>query len=571
MMDKRTLWVVVACIVALLGWQLLVNKLYPPKPKPLKPAVQATATNVAPAQAEKIATNVAAAIKEAPPEPEAPRPPEKLVVLSNQFVHVEFTSWGGGIRSVELLKYKANGHGNVVLNSSASVPALALGGVPGAGGNDVFQIEQPDSRSVVMRARLKTGAEVVKRISLGPDYLLSGNLQVSSSPPGEVTTQNVAIVIGEATPVTPREQQQYYLGVDWFAAGRYQNRPLARLWKNAGRGITNEHVQAQWAAVKSQFFAMILTPATDSVEVAYEPIRLAMPAEWSGKVPPDGVSASLEVPPISVTNGVATYAFTYYAGPKEYDRLAALGKGQEDVMQFGFWGVISVWLLKSMKLLYHVIPNYGIAIIIITILIKLIFWPIQAKSIRSMKEMQKFQPLMNKLREKYKDDPQRLNQEMMKLYKEHKINPFSGCLPMLVQIPVFFGLYAMLRSAIELRGASFLWVKDLSQPDTIWSHTLPFSLPLIGSTLMLNPLPLLMTGAMIWQQKLTPTAGDTQQQKMMQFMPLIMLYFFYPSSSGLCLYWTAQQLLSIAQQWWSLRQRDGTSAPAIPLSAGKAK
>jgi YidC/Oxa1 family membrane protein insertase len=129
----------------------------------------------------------------------------------------------------------------------------------------------------------------------------------------------------------------------------------------------------------------------------------------------------------------------------------------------------------------------------------------------------------------------------------------------------------MLRSAIELRGASFLWVKDLSQPDTIWSHTLPFSLPLIGSTLMLNPLPLLMTGAMIWQQKLTPTAGDTQQQKMMQFMPLIMLYFFYPSSSGLCLYWTAQQLLSIAQQWWSLRQRDGTSAPAIPLSAGKAK
>jgi len=241
------------------------------------------------------------------------------------------------------------------------------------------------------------------------------------------------------------------------------------------------------------------------------------------------------------------------------------------VMQFGFWGVISVWLLKSMKLLYHVIPNYGIAIIIITILIKLIFWPIQAKSIRSMKEMQKFQPLMNKLREKYKDDPQRLNQEMMKLYKEHKINPFSGCLPMLVQIPVFFGLYAMLRSAIELRGASFLWVKDLSQPDTIWSHTLPFSLPLIGSTLMLNPLPLLMTGAMIWQQKLTPTAGDTQQQKMMQFMPLIMLYFFYPSSSGLCLYWTAQQLLSIAQQWWSLRQRDGTSAPAIPLSAGKAK
>jgi YidC/Oxa1 family membrane protein insertase len=561
MMDKRTLWVVVACIVALFGWQLLINKLYPPRPRPLKPMVPATATNVAPAQAGEVATNVTAEIKQAPPEPEVRRPPEKLVVLSNRFVRVEFTGWGGGIRSVELLKHKANGHGNVVLNSSASVPALALGGLPGAGSNDVFQIEQPDATSIVMRARLATGAEVVKQISLGPDYLLNGNLQVSSSPSGEVTTQNVAIVIGEATPVTPREQQQYFLGVDWLAGGKYQNRALTQLWKNAARGIKGEPVQARWAAVKSQFFAMILTPATDSIAIDYKPVRLVMPAEWSGKVPPDGVSASLEVPPTSVTNGVATYAFTYYAGPKEYDRLVALGKGQEDVMQFGFWGVISIWLLNSMKLLYRLIPNYGIAIIIITILIKLVFWPIQAKSIRSMKEMQKFQPLMNKLREKYKDDPQRLNQEMMKMYKEHKINPFSGCLPMLVQIPVFFALFAMLRSVIELRGAQFLWIKDLSQPDTI--------LTLGGFPL--NPLPLLMTGAMIWQQKLTPTTGDTQQAKMMMFMPLIMLWFFYSASSGLCLYWTVQQLLSIAQQWWSLRQPEGTSAPARPLPAGKAK
>jgi YidC/Oxa1 family membrane protein insertase len=284
-----------------------------------------------------------------------------------------------------------------------------------------------------------------------------------------------------------------------------------------------------------------------------------MPEGWDAKVAPDGVSAALEVPPTSVTNGIATYEFTWYAGPKKYDRLLALGKGQEDVMQFGFWGVISVWLLKSMNLLHRLIPNYGIAIIIITILIKLVFWPIQAKSIRSMKEMQKFQPLMNKLREKYKDDPQRMQQETMKLYKEHKVNPFSGCLPMLVQIPVFFALYAMLRSAIELRGAHFLWINDLSQPDTI--------LTLGGFPL--NPLPLLMTGAMVWQQKLTPTTGDTQQAKMMMFMPLIMLWFFYTASSGLCLYWTVQQLLSIAQQWWSLRQADGTSAVARSLPAGK--
>jgi len=559
-MDKRTMWLVVACIVALLGWQILINRLYPPKPRPLKLTAQAAATNAPPTHVAEVATNVSTVIKEASPEPEEPRRPEKLVVLSNEFVRVEFTSWGGGMRSVELLKYKANGHGNIILNSSASVPALAVKGIKGADG--VYDMQQSNPTTVTMRGRLATGAEVVKQISLGPDYLLSGNLQVSSLPSGGVAAQNVAIVIGEATPVTPREQQQYFLGVDWLAGGKYQNRALTQLWKNTARGITNEHVQAQWAAVKSQFFAMILTPTTDSVEIAYEPIHRAPPAEWSGKVPPDGVSASLEVPPTSVTNGVATYAFTYYAGPKEYDRLVALGESQEDVMQFGFWGVISVWLLKSMKLLHRVIPNYGVAIIIITILIKLIFWPIQAKSIRSMKEMQKFQPLMNKLREKYKDDPQRLNQEMMKLYKEHKINPFSGCLPMLVQIPVFFALYAMLRSAIELRGAHFLWIKDLSQPDTI--------LTLGGFPL--NPLPLLMCVSMIWQMKTSPTGGDPKQQQMMMFlMPVMMLWFMYSASSGLALYWTVQQLLSIGQQWWSLHQADGAATAARPFPAGKPK
>jgi YidC/Oxa1 family membrane protein insertase len=245
----------------------------------------------------------------------------------------------------------------------------------------------------------------------------------------------------------------------------------------------------------------------------------------------------------------------WYAGPKEYERLAALGGGQEEVMQFGFWGVISVVLLKSMKFFHNVIPNWGIAIILVTIVIKILFWPIQAKSIKSMKAMQQFQPLMQKLREKYKDDPQRLNAEMMKLYKEHKINPFSGCLPMLVQIPVFFALFTMLRSAVELRGARFLWIKDLSQPDTV--------LQLAGFPL--NPLPLLMGVSMIWQMKLTPQTGDAQQQKIMQFMPLIFLFVCYNMSSGLVLYWTVQQLLSIAQQWWSLRQT-GASAP---VAAGK--
>ena len=341
MMDKRTMLVVVACIIALLGWQLLIGRVYPPVPKPASAPVASAETNAAPSPVTEAVTNTASVIQAAPPEPEAPRPPEQLVVLSNQLVRVEFTSWGGGIRSVELLKYKANGHGNIMLNATNAAPALAVIGLPGAGTNAAYQIEQVSGSNVVLRARLASGAEVVKDISLGPDYVLTGSVRVLAAPSAAVFTQNVAIVIGEAEPVNPREQQQYYLGVDWLAAGKYQNRTLSQLWKNAGRGISNELARAQWAAVKSQFFTMILTPATESVAIHYQAIHLPMPEGWSAKMPPDAVRASLEVPPTSVTNGVATYAFTWYAGPKEYDRLVALGKGQEEVMQFGFWGAIS--------------------------------------------------------------------------------------------------------------------------------------------------------------------------------------------------------------------------------------
>jgi len=213
-----------------------------------------------------------------------------------------------------------------------------------------------------------------------------------------------------------------------------------------------------------------------------------------------------------------------------------------------------------MNFFYGLIPNYGVAIIIITLIIKIIFWPIQAKSIKSMKEMQKFQPMVDKLKEKYKDDSQKLNQETMKLYKEHKINPLSGCLPMVVQIPVFFAWYTMLRSAIELRGAHFLWIKDLSQPDTL-AHIAGFPV---------NPLPLAMGVSMIWQMKLTPQTGDAkQQQMMMYFMPVFFLFICYKMSSGLVLYWTVQQLLSIGQQWWSLRKTTPPGPTVIPAAVRK--
>ncbi len=562
-MDKKTMLMVIGCLIALLGWQVLVNKIYPPKRKaPRLPAAAVTNAVQQRAATAPPAEKPAEPVKEAVVEPEEPRPPEQTVTLSNDYVRMEFTSWGGGVRSVELLKHKANASSNIVLNGKDFIPALALQGLTNAGPNAAFALEQPAPNTVVMKRRTKTGLEVTKTFTLGDAYLVSGTVEISRAPrASEPLPATVELSIGTAAPANAKELPNF-LTAGWLVGDKYQYRELKQIAKNAEKGVTGEKINARWGAVKNQFFAMILTPATNAVGIEYRQLDLAPPADWSAKQPPHGVSAALEFPPTSATADTAErYEFKWYAGPKEYERLVALQGGQEEVMQLGFWGVISVVLLKSMKFFYKLIPNYGVAIIIITILIKILFWPIQAKSIKSMKAMQKFQPLMNKLREKYKEDPQRLNTEMMKLYKEHKINPFAGCLPMVVQIPVFFALFAMLRSAIELRGASFLWVKDLSQPDTV-AHLLGFPV---------NPLPIAMGVSMIWQMKLTPSGGDPKQQQMMMFMPLMMLYFFYSSSSGLVLYWTVQQFLSIGQQWWSMRQAD-TVAPAVPItSTGKTK
>jgi YidC/Oxa1 family membrane protein insertase len=554
-MDKKTLIVVVACLALLFGWQALVNKLFPPKPKPPGVEVAGVGTNALPATAT---TDAAAEAISPLPKPEAlppsPRPEEQIAVLSNSFVRVEFTSWGGGVRLVEMLRHRNNGQGPVVLNGTNQAPALVLRGLPEAGADGAFSVAQPDAQTVVLRTRTRGGLDVTKRFVLGDDYVVTGQVDVVGMA-AAVATQALEFVVGTAGPVNAREPLEM-LYVGWLAGEKFQYRELKKVAKLAEKGQRGEPVGAGWVSVKNQFFTMLLTPATNVTGVAYETTAWPAFADGKAKTPPQGLMATAQLWPTGGV-GVATqsYSFVWYAGPKEYERLAALGGGQEEVMQFGFWGVISVVLLKSMKFFHNVIPNWGIAIILVTIVIKILFWPIQAKSIKSMKAMQQFQPLMQKLREKYKDDPQRLNAEMMKLYKEHKINPFSGCLPMLVQIPVFFALFTMLRSAVELRGARFLWIKDLSQPDTV--------LQLAGFPL--NPLPLLMGVSMIWQMKLTPQTGDAQQQKIMQFMPLIFLFVCYNMSSGLVLYWTVQQLLSIAQQWWSLRQT-GASAP---VAAGK--
>ncbi len=241
----------------------------------------------------------------------------------------------------------------------------------------------------------------------------------------------------------------------------------------------------------------------------------------------------------------STLAATYYLGPKDVTALRAAPNQIEKALDYGIFSIIAKPLVLLLGFFYGYAHNYGIAIILLTVLIKLLFWPLSQKSYKSMDQMKKLQPLMAKIREKHADDKETMNKEIMQLYKTYKVNPAGGCLPILVQIPVFFGLYQALLNAIELRQAPFIF--HLPFTDYIWLADLSSRDPFLIS-------PLIMGASMFLQQKLTPTPGDPTQAKVMLFMPLIFTVLFITFPSGLVLYWLVNNVISIAQQWWMLRR-----------------
>jgi YidC/Oxa1 family membrane protein insertase len=256
--------------------------------------------------------------------------------------------------------------------------------------------------------------------------------------------------------------------------------------------------------------------------------------------------------------------YQLYLGPKEFNRLRRLGDNLDVVMGFDnyfggrFSGFFARGLLLAMNGLHGLGLSYALCIIVITLIVKTLFFPLTQASTRSMKRMAALQPQMKALQEKYKDDPQKMNQKLMEFMREHRINPAGGCLPILLQIPVFLGFYSMLQTAIELRGAGFLWACDLSASDTI------FTIP--GLNFPVNPLPILMAGTMLWQARLTPVAPgmDPVQQKIMKYMPLMFVVFLYSFSAGLTLYWTVQNLFTIAQMKLTKKLDDPAAAAAAP-------
>ncbi len=255
------------------------------------------------------------------------------------------------------------------------------------------------------------------------------------------------------------------------------------------------------------------------------------------------ICSKMDLPPHSQQS----FRCDLFMGPKKLSILKAMHNGLDKAVKFGWFDFLAKPFLWFMNFIYRYIPNYGIAIIILTIISKLVVWPLGNKSYKSMNQMKKLQPLMQEIKEKYKDDKQKMNQEMMALYKTYKVNPMGGCLPMLLQIPVFFALYQMLYQAIELRHAPFiLWINDLSAPDRLFRFN--FSIPFMEPPYGLPVLTIIMGATMILQQKMSPPPGDPAQAKMMMLMPIFFTVIFINFSSGLVLYWLVSNILSIAQQ-----------------------
>lgn len=297
----------------------------------------------------------------------------------------------------------------------------------------------------------------------------------------------------------------------------------------------------RWEALSNKFFTLILKGGDNFTPTANR-LKLEGKKQYLASIAAQYSNIKLD------KNISKTYTFNYYAGPKEPELLKKFDNDTGVLVHLA-WGPLNglakglLWALIQLK---NICGSYGWSIIILTIIVRLIFWPITKKSNESMKKMQQLQPQIKELREKYKDNPQLLNTKTMELYQKEQVNPFGGCLPILLQIPVFFALYATLDNALELRQVPFWWSPDLATADTVWSYPLGFSVFGI-SNLKLNPLVIVMTILMVVQQRMTPSAMDPAQQKMMALMPVFMLIFLYDLPSGLTLYWTVSQIFSLLQ------------------------
>ena len=588
-MNKKDLVPVIVLALLIPLWMFvdrafLAEKLPSPKPVPKEQRAEEQVPTGSASALSATGTAQTTAPAQTPAEIDTTVPVDEVTeTLENERLNIEFTSIGGGVKSVTLSSYPE-------LNEKESAPvildfsdraALSYTGLTGIGPEESVNIEKADDgKSVTLTKVWNTGAEYRRTITIGNDYALTVNDQFINASSAPWNIPSIRLLTGN---MKNPEDVQSMKGMSIIGADSYSESEGIKYWgkvkglggtavqkifKKSGKpesidvvpeGMAHEVVN--WVSAKNKFFAQIISPDEPSATMSIISSR-----DTSQKsMVPTSIATALDFKAATLGAGeTLNLNYTYYIGPKNYSVLKDAGHKFEKVMEFqttGFWSFMNwimeparMFLLWALNMFYAVVKNYGVAIILLTVLMRILFWPLTHKSTQKMREnsekMQVIQPKIKAVQEKYKGQAQRIQQETMKIYQENNFNPMAmmgGCLPMMLQMPVFFALFTVLRNAIELRYSGFLWIADLSQPENLFAG----SIPLIGS---LNILPVLMSISMIFQQKLSSpmnaaaTPEQQQQQKMMMYMmPVMMLFFFYSMPSGLTLYWTTSNLLMIIQ------------------------
>jgi YidC/Oxa1 family membrane protein insertase len=431
----------------------------------------------------------------------------KEIEVENEVLKVTLSNEGATIKRVELKKYKDK-KGNPIVLSSSEISSLTLlkdGKFDYA--NLIFSIEESkvsfnESDEAIVTFKYSDNEITVKRIFKfnKKDYLIDVEEHIEG-------LKSYYVTLGKDFGIFDKEDTSHWGPVILKEADRIELTP------NKIKEMIIYKEGVKWVAQEDKYFFSAIVPASKVNQFVVSPYN-------------DNALISFEF-----NEGQNKYRL--FVGPKEYDYLKKFNVGLEHIVDFGFFSIIARPLFWFLKVLYSITLNYGVAIIILTIIVRIPFIPIVNRGQKSMQKLSELQPKLMQLREQYKKDPQKLQEEMMKLYKKYKVNPMSGCLPILLQIPIFFALYQILTIAIELRQAPFmLWIQDLSAKDPYYV------------------LPILMGATMLIQQKMTPSTMDATQQKIMLILPVVFTFIFLTFPSGLVLYWLINNIFGIAQQFY---------------------
>lgn len=535
--NNRTILAIALIVLLWSGYSMF----FAPQPQPVAP----TPENIVEQQQQEkppVAAKTALVAEVAVPSSLPSNYKEQLIIVSSELFDIQLSTTGATMRAVTLKKFKESNAKDsdlykLIEFGSANLATFKTSGSEGLSlPSDLpYKLVGPEQKSINVTEGDQTVSfttttsnqlTVVKSYTFYPDsYRVDVNVQLIN---GGTQASNGLFnlsFISAWDEVTANETKDMYtfigpLSFDGEELFEADTDELEKSSKIYGKSIL-------WSGNVSKYFLSIVSPQDSAQQVQVD--------KGDGYIQNKFIS-----PYINLEAGQKlSLDYVSYLGPKDYDLLKATGYQFERAKDFGFFRILAQPLLHVLKFFNSFIGNYGFSIILLTICIKLIFWPLTQKSYKSMKGMQKLQPEMQKMREKYGNDKQRLNQEMMSFYKDNKVNPLGGCLPMLIQIPVFFALYQVLLGGIELRHAPFmLWITDLSIKDPYYVT------------------PLIMGVTMFLQQKMTPTNMDPTQAKIMMMMPVVFTFLFLNFPAGLVIYWLVNNVLTILQQYLIRRQPD---------------